>query len=895
MPLTGSLSAPSSCLRCQLRQIILSTRLGAPSERRKQRTVQVCHNFSTSLRRYQNHEDNEESVFLKSDGSEDEKTARYRREYPLGRIVGQPGRRQRERSQTLKINSMQRPFDVVLMQDIREPEEQTLPTSNLASQERDEPVVTAAEVSSGLLNHDQAPSQDEVNASIDALRPDASVVEQQEFHNLSRQLAEGYNTQQLSSYLTRARQSSANSAASEQQVAVEPPNGKLSLAVSSWRAGRTPIEKRHATSNAVKNTRGGQGKKRITEQILRSVWNLSLRSEVERIGELEVSLESWQFEYLFEYHEDGKPNYEHVIQSPFLLQRSEVQLHRPDLTMRIAARQRDAEEVVRLLQQDLWQMGSLEVPLTAFRPILGTAEWSKTIANTFLDSKLRHIGQHTKCVIDRRNDGTLHIFGKSKITKKHAQRLILSLLHLPSPTLVDIYSQKDGHYDEFFYVPDSTESSLHYRDRGLALSRLTSPASRSSNAVSSTAIQTTDAEGSNDSDRSRLAAKVVKRFEKLRLWVPHRISKASVHAASLDSGALNKSDPGNVSYWHDVQEPSVMPWQVQICRVLQHGDRSTQLQPTRTSTSRRTAATRKALASIIQADVPGINSLLSYFEPFDEDRYAFDSLPKAPSLVAHFFPSPYAVPGLEAMYTLPRLELWYQAALRDDQQSHGSDSLRLSHVRAILRQEELRALLPTDTVDLRALHKSVLTADLQKAVQDREIELFCETLRQSASSDSGALVGRPSLTARLPAWVTDGKGSRLTMETGSEDVEVDYLFEGFEQVQTAMYHPLQPDHISTLLDPAMEEMLHSMSDSMVLEYKAIEGGIIGGDRGELTLKYKDSILSTQTQSDNKELKKEQREKHIQLLELALSLSDILTKINAGEIRSLQGSAESIEK
>lgn len=893
MSLTGSLGAPKSCLRCQLRQVIFNTRLRAAPRCNNRCGLQVCRSFSTPNHHRQEREDEEDEVFLKRDVKEDERSARYKREYPLGRIVGQPGRRQRERTETLRIDSMKRPFDVVLMQDIHEPKERINSTEGGASQERIETsTVTAAQVASGLLDRNVTPSQDEVNASIDALRPETNTVNEDQFNSLSRQLSEGYNTQQLSLYLTRSRRQTDRSAGNDIRPLEVSKFNKLGLSITSWRPGRTPIEQRHTASKAKKETKRGLRKMRIMEQILRSVWDLSIHSEAEQIGELEISLRSWQYRYLFELRQHDKPNYEQLIQPQLVLGGSEVLPHKLDAVMRIVARKRDAEEIAHLIVEDLRQVGTIELDMRAFKSQLGKPGWPNGLAKLFPESSLKFIGDHTTSVIEIKNESLLLIYNKSEVAREHAKRLLLSLLQLPSPTSIDVYSKatyEAGRSElgdrEPCLLPQAAGSSLHFRDRGLELYRLAVPTTKLLDKTSAgvNASSSRDPHGRN---RNELVANLVDKLDMLRTQSNDQMLKPAAHNPSLNSQLKATSRNGNGSYWNHAFDLNSPLSDVQVCNLLSSGS-NTQIHhiPRKTSSSKR----KLQDTPIVQADIPGINTLLSYFEPIDESGYAFDSLPKPPYLVARLFPSPLAGNGVDFIGHLPRLELWYQQpSPANDEHTARPSKLRLSHVNAILQQQELRVPQPEDAVDLRFLRKISLTADLDRIVQDEEIAQFTETLLQSASDGHGILTGRPSLKLKLPSRFVNGEVLKVPAKTLAPDAEVQYLFGGFEQVQVAAYSPLQSDDSFSQSDPTMKHCLSRMSDSMFLEHRSIEGGLVGGNRGELTLKFNKRTMTTLSQWDDNS----RREQHLQLVEAALSLGDALTRINMGEVVSYRVSTES---
>ena len=226
---------------------------------------------------------------------------------------------------------------------------------------------------------------------------------------------------------------------------------------------------------------------RMTEQLLRSAWNLSIQSEADEIGELEISLESWQYRYLFDLRQHDKPNYQHLVQPQLLLGRSEVLPHKADAVMRIVARRRDAEEIANLIREDLCQFGRIELDLNTFKSLLGKPGWPNSLDQLFSETSLRFIEEHTLSIIEAKAGNLVHIYNKSEIAREHTKRLLLSLLPLPLSTSIDVYYAKENREASRYQtsdpkpcsLPQAAQSGLHLRHRALQLYRLAVPTAKS--------------------------------------------------------------------------------------------------------------------------------------------------------------------------------------------------------------------------------------------------------------------------------------------------------------------------------------------------------------------------------------------------------------------------------
>ena len=308
--------------------------------------------------------------------------------------------------------------------------------------------------------------------------------------------------------------------------------------------------------------------------------------------------------------------------------------------------------------------------------------------------------------------------------------------------------------------------------------------------------------------------------------------------------------------------------------------------------------------SVVQTEVPGIATLLSYFSPHHEE-------PLSPFLVAHFMPSPFTDRGLKAMDTLPRVEMVYHFS----KDKEGLPHIQFSNIRAVLATQELRVPLPHEAVDIRLERDTILPGTGSEAFPDPVIKDFTLTLQKSAREGKEALFGEPIITIKLPTWLAE---NRMNFGELRRDVEVEYLFERFEEVQVADFLPLRSPGIGGALDPEMSEVLAGMPEDMVLRYRDIEGGFVGGKRSELSLEYTrppmpnlsqrtklqpgaialsviddgDSEVAIDIGSNEhsdlgRQLPEKARQKDLKLAETSLGLANALTRISARKLKPLR--------
>ena len=375
MFVTGSFAALPTCLRYQLLQAEFGARVCSswPS-RRRHGVVRSRHLNTTGHRQYTD----ETQVFDDVNGKDEKNRVS---KYPLGRIIGKAGRRQREGRARLKIDSMKKPFEVVVLRDVAEAKEQKKTGPQTAQKPSPEARIRAAQIASEVSGQSKEPSQDEVDESIDFLRPSTSIVDDLEYRDLIKRLLHGYHVRQLHLYLTEALRQSSNEGDFVPPSPEESVRRKGQISTPLWRPGRIPLEKRYPFGTAYKKKETKKSK--LAQQIIRAAWNLTIHSEEQQIGEIEVSMKSWQLSYLFHLFQGGKPMYESMIESPFLLRNAEIRPYHPHQIMRITARRQDAEEVVKQLERKLQEVTTSTIDLTCFKPLLGKPGWPKGVNEIF--------------------------------------------------------------------------------------------------------------------------------------------------------------------------------------------------------------------------------------------------------------------------------------------------------------------------------------------------------------------------------------------------------------------------------------------------------------------------------------------------------------------------------
>jgi hypothetical protein len=314
MPFSGANTVPSSaCLRCQLRCVLQHLRCLPSTTRRPY----ISHRtFSTIYSRQAVHDSD-------ANHSKPNTGVYYKHIAPNGRIVGKAGRKQRQTSEALATKSLGERSEIVIFRDVLDTPRRKAAGAK-AAQEADSGMeslkglsLTAEEIKAAMA--EQAPDEDDVNASIDALRPQAPVLEVKEFDRLIKELLDSYNLQQLSRYLRRALASHQSSMTVVRQLEYSLNKTKaprtISFTRSRWQPGRTPIEKRRISNIPPPRKTLSTPKARAAERIVRIGWEVTTKVEEQQVGELEVQLPPWALALFFDLswwgNRNTRPSFSH--------------------------------------------------------------------------------------------------------------------------------------------------------------------------------------------------------------------------------------------------------------------------------------------------------------------------------------------------------------------------------------------------------------------------------------------------------------------------------------------------------------------------------------------------------------------------------------------------------
>jgi hypothetical protein len=899
MPFSGANTVPSSaCLRCQLRSVLHHLRCLPPPSRRPYTSHRT---FSTIYSRQAVHDTD-------TNPPKPNKGVYFKHIAPNGRIVGKAGRKQRQTSEALATKSLGERSEIVIFRDVldapkrrhveaKAPQEGDLGMESLRGLK-----LTAEEIKAAMT--DQAPDEDEVNASIDALRPQAPVLEVNEFDRLIKELLDSYNVHQLSRYLRRALAShqSSMTVVRELEYSLNKTKAprKISFTRTRWQPGRTPLDKRRISNIPPPRKTLSSPKARAAERIVRIGWEVTTKLEEQQVGELEVQLPPWALALFFDLSWWGKPKYETLIQPPILLRNATVRPHRADGIMRITARRQDAEDIATQLENKVLLMGKQQLAIDHLVRNLDNDVQRGHSLRLFRKEQLEMISQRTQSVFMQEKDGNIGIYSFRQPDRYNARRLLLSMLDLSARNVKAVrlepsQSMKDHSKDSLALVPIFPDRGLHFRDRSKTLARMTLPERRRTPAQAAVEVQE-QAPAPKDSMEQR-AEGMSRTLESL---TPIFDGESKKSPAPL---AVTSQSPH--SFWAGRPFKASKTWWIHLGLILRESmPRSAgNLLTSKTTDGENVASNNDDSGpSVFLRQVPGYETLLSYFRPYTRQASQVverpESNPDTPvdlvarksTIVAHFTPSPFTPRGAKGLAMFPRLEL---TLLRRFGKGNEDGELKIESLRGIIEEHIVDVPLPDQAIDVRLSRKVSSFANLSAVLMDPQIRDFVSALNKSVKA-GGSLHGNSFVEFPMPGWMARyDPPSRERQDAFYPDVTMPYLFDRFEQIQSTGFRKNNSALSRGKNNPALAQFNESFPANARLEYKEIEAGDIGGGYTDISFKVHGMAPEHGPENRGESIPvykpEEDRGPSMRaLLTHALSIADFVTRACRGEIRTWRG-------
>ncbi|KAK0774411.1 hypothetical protein LTR91_020222 [Friedmanniomyces endolithicus] len=881
-------TSSSTCRRVQLREILF----GLGSTRAPQYRLLSA---STLL-----HDETTAQAERRPRDTRPERNYVFRHIHPHGRIIGKPGRRQRQSSEQLATASLGKPSEVIVLRDVVEQPAKRRPIGveengvNSRAEKAIEAVAIASKLEEGLGS-----DEDEVNASIEKLRPENLVVDKQAWKELEKQLLEGYNLPQLVKYLSRASR-----VAHAETAAANVIGSSNKMHATSWYPGRTPMEHRLGRT-MIEKREPAKSKAKVAKRILRSAWGVTTDTEASQLGEIELHANPWHLSLLFDVKRNGVTTFEAFIDSPLLSRTSEVRARKEDNVVRITARKGDAEEIAHRVQRKLAQVTRDELDLTAFAPLLKQSGWPSTLAELFSKENLDYITERTKSVFEILEGGRLaiHSVADHTLDSAHAGRLLLSLLDLPSPTtcfdikIVDerrdiapaITSQQSLAKVRRLVFP---AMDLHRRHRSADWCRLAVPVTKSRERRDGSKI----IKNSQTAQDAATCHKVT--------WLPwwQSMIKRTADALETSRPATRQAVSDYAGWAEDMQSA----WTVRFGAVLRLEETS----PSHAGSSRSAplpngrSPTKKS--TLFHDQVTGLLPLLSNFMPIQMNALLTSntlatgtvgqSTQTSPDrrLIVHLSPSPFTHGGVKALHTIPRIAMdWILpdatlSGLPMDSTPH------LSGVVATWNRQELEVAVPAQTADLSFARGRSMSLNKDAWSSNGQISEVIRRVQESLQSKDGGLPATAHVDVDLPSTHQDSVDSEPVT-----DRPVPYYISQYEHVTSVDYVPLRDEARLARMDKEVRSLAQHWPDSMVLRCREVNAGAFGGRRTEVKLLRvsQDTIIKNEAAAVEKndstpesEVNRKPESAELQLVDTAMTLLRLMTRASYGELRSPYGTS-----
>ncbi|KAK5685467.1 hypothetical protein LTS10_003546 [Elasticomyces elasticus] len=853
MLLAGSQTAPSACLRLQLREILLTLSSG--------RTLQRRHLSAASPLQEEAQLEKRDPIIIRP-----ERSYVYRHIHPHGRIIGKPGRRQRQSSEQLATASLGKPSEVIVLRDVIEQpvrKDRTVEVERNGAAVLDEGVSRTAVIASALQT-DLAGDEAEAIASIEELRPEHVVIDEQNWKELQRTLLERYNLRQLTTYLVEVSKLA-------QTESDQPDVGQSNaIRVTSWQPGRTPMEHRVGRISLEKRELG-RSKAKIADRILQSAWGLTVVTEAKVSGELELYVRPWQLSLMFDVKKKGRVALETFIASPLLMRAADIRARKEENVVRITASKSDAEEIALRLQQKLAGVVRDELDLSIFAPLLGKPGWPDALGELFSGHDLALLTERTQSVFVREDDSTLAIYSmpSNKAESAHARRLLLSLLDLPSPLQSFSMDVADGDQDTGLGAYVHTHSAVsqteypvmdaHQRHKAASWFRIMAAITKPSLI-----------------DRAE-----EKRLEKLGMeglewWT--RTSRRLAQTLKSTSPAWQsiEKDEDSAGWAIEISEPE---WTVKFGAFLH----------TKPNASALADATSKTLEQSHKTDLskqPGIfhdqhMGLVALLSNFTPARHSLrtppgQTLAPAQQLIVHLTPSPYIPDIVEALHTLPRVLMDFKVAAPDHRRVTVPS---LTSVVATLSRQELNVAFPDYTSDLCFLRERKMALKPDAWNSNGQLTDVVRGLEVALATETGGLPAMAYVGIDLPQ-------SLLPLSsTQADDVStkpIPYYVSHYEHISSVDYVPLHDEARFPQMDPKVVRLARKWPKSMVLRCREVDAGAFGGRRTEVSLVRcpSDTASGQDVQQERKT-----KEAEMELATTAMRILRLLTRAHAGQLPS----------
>ncbi|KAI9679848.1 MAG: hypothetical protein M1817_004862 [Caeruleum heppii] len=708
----------SICLRCEAR---LLRSLAAPTRGPSSRTFSHSSPFPSSS--YPNRTNHHRT----SSGETVWKSLKQG-----GRIRGKRAHRYVESSSPISKPSLGRPTEVIVLRDQDSQyttEEIPPPQPSDVVPEDDGKKMEARDLLASMTVDRGVLSKDDVARNIEKLRGDMEgpgrILGRTRWTQLADELFHGFTRLQLQDYLKRSPSVNKEVRGHERP---KPAGGRrVELDQTDWQPGITSFGTPLPRIRKLKTVFERGSKMALVEQVIMGCWGLQSQTEVDSIGEVEVSLPPQQLSLL-------------LMESRALLKtlserrNAKLDVSRSRSILRITADKTRAEEVIKDLQ---YIVGNIREVAVELAPLRGLFKKAGDFDDAFDASALESIAGTTGTEIEvRETEDTLviHYLGPDTTEADDARRLLMSLTpdaaHVTSTVLCEQISPEDQH--ALYRVSGSM--GLSWTTQEKKWSRYRCSASRDTGFVPSTFDN--DPQGIQDSIQNFFSstANTSTAPRSSQTWTPQEKDLISATYGTL---------------LHAHPNPHCITPSPNLSALID-------------SASPRT----------FSSSTPGLFETLRTLSPGP-------SAENEESIIIHLQPSPWNTTK-KSSRPAPPIEITLSL-------DPSTKTPSLKAVTALLHDHVLDLMTPSSTTDIRFSHPSLLR--MTSPESHTHLNQFLRDSRLKINTP-GRLRTPTSLYLSLPRWtlVEDTLGLGMGMENEetmkAEEVEIQYLFTGLEYRQT---------------------------------------------------------------------------------------------------------------
>ncbi|KAI9702212.1 MAG: hypothetical protein M1820_006294 [Bogoriella megaspora] len=707
------------------------------------------------------------------------------------KVRGRYGDEVVEDSAPLKIDSLGKQTEVIILRDADVDRSQEQPAWRSARGERKgkkEPL-SQENIMSIVESEDQAPDQEQIDKNIEELRRSMGAVPGTDIHTTKSEFDEvfgilynGYTIQQLAGYLRTVGEQSSPS--TQSQI-------PHSIRKSIWKPGTTSLSERlpSETDSIVEPSGQKTQKGLLVDKIMRHVWNVHIQEIEENFGQLELTMRRWQKTLLTL---GDNP----VLESVGRARKAKIQLvkdAKQDI-IRITADFRTAQNTARDLINLLSNVCSRHVDLQPFKEYWDRSSAHQTQMPVFHPRLVAQIAQTTKTHVHVSNNTVITINGLDQGGVEDAQRMILSLITPPRRAGSDVFI-----------------------DRSQAVIRNILPFSgRPFNRTNIMFVRHSGA-FPHVSRTKGLGGAIRQGVAETEKPTPESLRKKLLDTISIESPAsqsLFRLGSDTAKSWNLITDKVVSATVGQILESFEGPLRITSPSKDKKKQSPRASRINFDKGVTFSSDVPGLLPFLSSLgRPAKKYRTTLELV---------LLPSPFTHTGPVALQQYPEVRIHFKVT---------PTSLDLHGIYATAKKSATYAAMLSFAADLK-VENEVLLAGSRSLSKHPDLRRYCNELKKSFLEGNETKLRAP-FTLRLPVprvsdkakTKTSPKNKTGTTKTHTEEHTIEYTLAELKQRQSIGFE----------------------FEGFRLMYTSIEGGKIGGNQDELKLfMYKPSTKSFQS-------------------------------------------------